>query len=94
MSFVPEKIPESPRMVPENYGMYVPNFIVNNTKYQQSYCSFMTRIAYMYTSAALPSEEIQNSSTLINIMAVIDETSLISTEVKCIGLYPGLETHA
>ena len=43
---------------------YLPNFIVNNTKYQQRLCGFMTRIAYMYTSSALPSEEIRNSSTI------------------------------
>ena len=43
---------------------HLPNFIVNNTKYQQRFCSFMTRIAYMYTSLAPPSEEIRNASTI------------------------------
>ena len=42
---------------------HLPNFSVNNFKYQQRFCGFMTRIAYMYTSSALPSEEIRNFST-------------------------------
>ena len=48
---------------------HLPNFIVNNTKYQQRFCSFMTRIAYMYTSSALTSEEIRNSSTIYSYSA-------------------------
>ena len=49
---------------------HLPNFIVNNTKYQR-FCSFITWIAYMYTSSVLPSEEIRNSSTIYSKMDLL-----------------------